>query len=160
MPQATAFVHTSDVAYLPSYDGQAYFFVATTAVNTAQRLADLVTIPSLDDETYSGSMANSSTGKSLPAKRPPYHLFIQVPSVGNVVYLTWDNVTAPVVGGPGMELEPGIIYKFENAGDVLLRGGYKMTSGSSATAHYNVDPKTAFQIIAVGATVLLIWFSD
>jgi hypothetical protein len=160
MPRATAFVHTSDVAYLPSYDGQAMFFVATTAVNTSQRLGDLVTVPVLADETYSGSMANSPTGKTLPATRPPHHFFIQVPSVGSVAYLTWDNVTTPVVGGPGMELEPGIIYKFENSGDVLLRGGYKMTDGTSPTARYQVNAKTAFQIIAAGATVLLIWFSD
>ncbi len=161
MPRATAFVHTSSVAYLPSYDGSHYFFKATTAVNTAQRLGDLITVPSVPDETYLASMANSPTGKHSPAARPPFHFFVQVAmAAGNTVTMTWDNVTTPVVGGPGMEMEQGVVYEFENAGEVLLKGGYQMLNGVNQTPRYVVNAKTAFQFIAIAATDLNLWFSD
>ncbi len=160
MPRASAFVHSSTLAYQPSYDGSAYCFKATTAVATVQRLADLVTIPSLIDETYSMSGTNSTTGRTQPIMRPPYHVMFQIPaSAANTIFMTWDNVTNPAVGGPGMELQLGNIYKFENAGDVLLRGGYSMTGGYG-TAKFQVDAKTAFQFIASAATDLLVTFSD
>jgi hypothetical protein len=159
MPRASAFVHTSDVAYLPSYDGTTHFFKATVT-NVATRLADLVAIPSLLDETYMGSAA-SATGKTIPVTRPPYHVFFQVPSAAaNPVYMTWDNVTTPVVGGPGVELNVGVILKMENAGDVLLRPSYQMIGGYSPTARYLVNAKTAFQFVATANTSLLVWFTD
>lgn len=160
MPRATAVVLAAGLPYQPSYDGSAYFFKATTGVATVQRLGDLITVPSIVDETYTASMANSPTGKTQPIMRPPHHFFCQLLfTAANAVYLTWDNVTAPAVGGPGMEMQLGAIYKFENAGDVLLRGGYKMQS-IDGSAKYAVDAKTAFQFIAVAATDILLWFSD
>jgi hypothetical protein len=66
--------------------------------------------------------------------------------------MTWDNNTAPVVGGPGLEMEPGTIYKFENAGVSLLR----VNSGGI----YPVNANTAFQLIATTNTSLLVTFCD
>jgi hypothetical protein len=90
---------------------------------------------------------------SVPVTRPYNHVFFQVPSsAANTVWLTWDNNTAPVVGGPGMELEIGVVYPFEFAGDVLLR--------PNAAGDYLVNAGTAFLLIASGNTTCNVWFAD
>lgn len=138
--------------YMPAYGSGANFF-KVTVTNVATRLADLITaaggtFPNYNDERYTGS--NPPT-----LQRTPYHVLFQVPiAAANPVYLTTDNNTTPVVGGPGFELEPGTIYKFESSGPSL------MPVGGKGTGIYQVNAKTAFQFIATANTVLLVNFSD
>src|SRR4029077_2037793 len=84
--------------------------------------------------------------------RVPRHLLLQVPiGAANPVYVTWDNNTTPVVGGPGAEVVAGGQLKFELGGDALLAakiGAYPVAAGS------------AIQVIAVAATVILANFSE
>lgn len=129
--------------YLPSFGGQVVDFqVAVGAV--AARLGTLITVPVHTDRLYpSGSTVT----------RPYRHVFFQVPSTAaNTVWLTFSNVTAPVVGGPGMELQKGVVYTFENAGDSLLR--------PQTVGDYPVDAGTAFQLIAAAPTNISVWFAD
>jgi hypothetical protein len=125
-----------------------HHFKVTTGVNTAQRLGTLLTVPTLVDDMYA-----ISSGPGALKTRPPYHAIFQVPvAAANPVYFTWDNNTAPVVGGPGFELLPGLTIRFENAGVSLLR--------PKATGTYQVNALTAIQFIATAATVLLVHFSE
>jgi hypothetical protein len=144
-------IRTIEGGYHPAPTGATYAIKATTAINTAQFLGTLVTIPAVLDEAFGG-------GPQRGVKtRPPNHLLIQVPAgAANPVYMTFDNNTAPVVGGPGIELEPGTIYKFEEAGESLLRGGIKFGDQASFT----VNSLSAMQFIATAATVINFHFSD
>ena len=144
-------LRTIEGGYHPAPTGFTYAVKATTAINTAQRLGTLAPIPAPLDEAFGG-------GAQRGVKtRPPNHLLIQVPiGAANPVYMTFDNNTAPVVGGPGLELEPGTIYKFEEAGESLLRGGIKFGD----QAPFTVDALGAMQFIAVAATVINFHYSD
>lgn len=137
--------------YHPAYQGETLYF-KLTVTNAATRLGTLIGgsgIPLIVDEMWTGPISNVPAVK----KRPPWHVFFQVvAAAANPVYMTFDNVTAPVVGGPGMELEPGTIYKFESAGESLLR----LNSGGI----YPCPVTSAFQLIAVGNTVMNCWFAD
>jgi len=139
--------------YLPAYSSSiaALHVKVTTAVNTAQRLGTLNATPQIPDDTITASTA---TGAGV-VNRAPWHLIIQVPAAAaNPVYITWDNNTAPVVGGPGFELSPGGTLKFENAGCALIQNPIP-TGGA-----YPVNSLSAIQVIAVAATNLLLSYSD
>jgi hypothetical protein len=131
--------------------GFTYAFKATTAINTVQRLGTLAAIPAVPDEIFGGGQMRGIY------TRPPNHVIIQVPiGAANAIYITWDNNTAPVVGGPGMEVNPGAMVKFEQASDVLLQGSKKFGD----VAPFTVNALSAIQIIATAATVVLITYSD
>ena len=136
--------------HMPAYGSQTNFF-KLTVTNAAQRLVTIVgaaNMPWVTDE-----MTTFST--SGPKLRPPFHLYLEVPqAAANPVYITWDNNTAPVVGGPGLELEPGTIYQFGNAGPTLIPYGGK-TNGP-----YVVNSLSAIQLIATANTTLLAAFTD
>jgi hypothetical protein len=138
---------------MPAYSAGLTLNFKITVTNAASRLGTLIGgtgIPTFDDARYT-----RSTGP-IP-QRAPYHVLFQVPSAAaNPVYVTWDNNTAPVVGGPGLELEQGIIYKFENAGPALLFN----PTPSTALAFYPFNAQSAFQLIATANTSLLVTFSD
>lgn len=143
-------------AYMPAYAPSglgSVNFIKVTVTNVATRLQDLITaaagvIPTFNDERYTFS-------EPPTPQRTTFHVLFQVPiAAANPVYCTWDNNTAPVVGGPGLEFEPGTIYKFENAGATL------MIVGGRSTGIYRCDPKTAFQFIATANTVMNVAFSD
>lgn len=128
-------------------------FIKVTVTNVATRLLDLITaaagvIPTMDDDRY--------TFSNPPIQqRTPYHVLFTVPAAAaNPIYVTWDNNTAPVVNGPGMEMVPGITYKFESAGPSL------MIPGGKSVGLYQVNAKTAFQFIATANTVMQVSFSD
>jgi len=127
--------------HLPAYGAGSQSFKVTTAVNTAQRVV--------------GGLITAAQ-----RLRAPFHMYVQVPvAAANPVYVTWDNNTAPVVGGPGLELEPGTIYQFGNCGPTCFP--YALVTGSGkASGIYQVNAGGAFQFIAVAATVLLITFTD
>jgi len=148
-------------AYMPAHDpvgGRAptHHFKVTTAVNTVQRLGTLLTVPAIVDDMWTasqGAPGGSGVTAGLPITRPPEHVIFQVPAAAaNPIYMTWDNNTAPVVGGPGYELLAGQSVKFENAGLSLLR--------PQSSGIHQVNSLTAFQFIATAATVLLVHFSD
>jgi len=140
-------VHTA--AYHSAYDSSTYFFKVTTGVNTAQRLGTLLTVPQVTNEMVQTAVRT----QPVVAKRPPWHVIFQVPvGAANPVYMTWDNNTTPVVGGPGYEILPGAAVRFENAGVRLLN--------PSSVGNHQVNALTAFQFIATAATVLLVHFSD
>lgn len=146
-------------AYRPAPLAQLFHLKTTTAVNTAQRLATLITssggvMPVVVDEMFALSLGTPAGSSGLPPTRPPNHLFIQVPvASANPIYVTWDNNTAPVVGGPGMEVLPGgPPLKLENAGLSFLR--------PKAAGTYQVNALTSIQVIAVAATVVLLQFAD
>jgi hypothetical protein len=141
--------------YQPAYGSSTIQFFKVTVTNAATRLKTLITAaggtwPTIPDDTF-------NTNMSVPTNlRMPQHVFFQVPiAAANPVYLTWDNNTAPVVGGPGMELETGTIYKFENAWN-----GRLLTVLGSSAGNYQVNIGSAFQFIATANTTLLVWFSD
>jgi hypothetical protein len=93
-------------------------------------------------------IVNPSTGP-----RVPRHLILQVPAAAaNPVYVTWDNNTAPVVGGPGAEIVPGGQMAMELAGDACLaqKGG----------PYYPVAAGSAIQLIATANTPVLANFSE
>jgi hypothetical protein len=142
--------------YQPAYGTTLQFF-KVTVTNAATRLKDLITTaggtwPTIPDDTFNTNLMTEPATNL----RMPQHVFFQVPiAAANPVYLTWDNNTAPVVGGPGMELETGTIYKFENAWN-----GRLLSVLGNAGGKYNVDPKSAFQFIAAANTTLLVFFSD
>lgn len=136
-------------SYLPAYKAGFTNFVKGTETNAAQRLNAIAAIPRIPDERYTWS-----SGPQL--LRAPYHVLLQVPAgAANPVYITWDNNTAPVVGGPGLELEQGTIYKFENAGVNLL---YSPTSATQTLYPFNAG--SAFQLIAAANTTILVAYSD
>lgn len=142
--------------HLPAYGAGTQFFKVTTAVNTAQRvvggLIAAASFPWITDEM--------TTFDQPQRLRAPFHMYVQVPvTAANPVYVTWDNNTAPVVGGPGLELEPGTLYQFGNCGPTCFP--YQLVTGSGKPAGiYQVNAGGAFQFIAVAATVLLIAFTD
>jgi hypothetical protein len=136
-------------SYLPAYKAGLTLHVVAAVTGAAARLGALVTIPIFPDERYT-----FSSGPTL--LRCPYHIIFQVPAAAaNPVYLTWDNNTAPVVGGPGLELEQGQVYKFENAGVNLV-----FCPGSASKGFYPFNANSAFQVIATAATNLLVNFTD
>lgn len=132
--------------YLPAFGTQVVDFAVTVPI-VAARLGTLITVPIHVDRMASASQdAGTRT-------RPYRHVFFQVPSsAANTVWMTFSNNTAPVVGSPGMELQKGIVYKFENAGDALLK---PQTAGD-----YPVNAGTAFQLIASAETIISVWFAD
>ena len=132
--------------YTPGFGTQTCFFKASIT-NAAQRLGTILTVPVHGDRLYDATQLAGT-------KTTPYnHVFFQVPSTAaNTVWLSWDNNTAPVVGGPGMELQIGVVYPFEFAGDMLLR--------PNAVGDYLVNAGTAFQLIAAAGTFCNIWFCD
>lgn len=124
-----------------------------TVTNSALRLKDLITNAGGTMPNYTNELYTASQGDAAQIGRPPWHVIFQVPqAAANPVYCTWDNNTAPVVGGPGLEFEPGVIYRFENAGNNLLR--------VRSAGIYQVNAKTAFQFIATASTSMLVTFSD
>lgn len=138
--------------YLPAFGTQVVDFqVAVPAV--AARLGTLITVPVHRDRLYDANMGSQGTPGPGNVTRPYRHVFFEVPSTAaNTVWMTFSNNTAPVVGGPGMELQKGVVYTFENAGDSLLRPA---TAGD-----YPVDVGTAFQLIATALTNISVWFAD
>ncbi len=139
--------------YLPAFVATDTLFFSAAVGAVAARLGGaggLIAVPQhLDTSVWPDGIKPDGT----PVFRPYRHLFLQVPAgAANTVWVTFDNTTAPVVGGPGMEMLPGVVYKFENAGDVMLR--------PNATGNYLVNAGTAFQFIATAATNLNIFFAD
>lgn len=140
-------------AYYPAPNGETMMF-KVTVTNSSTRLGTLMTIPSIDntDNAQSGSYPWSQP----PGKRPPHHVFFQVPSAAAAkVYLSVDSVTTPVAGdgGPGIELQPGVVYPFENAGPLLSNPG----TGKP----YQINAGSAFQLVATTASqVISVWFAD
>lgn len=100
------------------------------------------------------------TGGALPLvnrigqpPRPPRHLQIQVPAAAaNPIYVTIDNNSAPVVGGPGYEIVAGGQLKLELAGDGLL--------ATKTGGDYPVAAGSAIQLIATAATAVLVNFAE
>lgn len=139
--------------YSPAYTSGLTWFYKLSVTNSSTRLGSLITtaggagIPLITNELYTASQNDTIL------TRPPWHVFFQVAAAAaNPVYCTWDNNTAPVVGGPGMEFEPGVVYRFENAGNSLLR--------AKASGIYLVNAGSAFLFIATAATVMNVGFSD
>lgn len=145
------FVKTLSAEYQSAYNASlTLHYKVTTGVATAQRLATLQAVPQVPDERYLISNMVDNTRRF----RPPWHLLIQVPAAAaNPIYITWDNNTAPVVGGPGLEIGPGGAIKFEHAECLLT------PTPASATT-YIVNSLTAIQIIAAAATPVLLNYSD
>lgn len=146
---------TPGPALQPSYGSEILnYLVNVTAAAT--RLGTLLVtagsvftngIPLIVDEMSTGP------GMNTPRLRPPWHLRLQVPSTAiNSVYMTWDNRTTPVALGPGIELVPGKEQWFYNAGTTILR--------AKTIGLYQVPATSAIQLIASGATPLLVTFSD
>ena len=99
-----------------------------TVTNAAQRLGTLVT-----------TLPTDSTGKF------PKHIILQVPAAAaNPVYVTADNTTAPVVGGPGLEISAGQSLRLDNELALIQDA--------------NVNALTAIQVIATGNTTMLVHF--
>ncbi len=139
--------------YLPAFVATDTLFFSAAVGAVAARLGGaggLIAVPQhLDTSIYPDGIKPDGT----PVFRPYRHVFFQVPAgAANTVWMTWDNNTVPVVGGPGMELELGVIYRFENAGDALLR--------PNATPNYLVNAGTAFQLIAAAGTAVNVFFAD
>ncbi len=131
--------------------GFTYSIKVTTAVNTAQRLGTLSAVPAIPDEAFGGSQMRGV------ATRPPNHLWISLPAAAaNPIYITTDNNTAPVVGGPGIELNPGGTLKLDAASEILLEGGKKYGD----VAPFTVNALSAIQIIATAATPVLLNYFD
>ena len=132
--------------YLPAYAAGITHHFKADVTNAAQRLGAIITIPLFADESQ-------TLGRG--GRRPPWHLIIQLPAAAaNPIYITWDNNTAPVVGGPGFELNPGASVKFEHAGTHLLRG---QANGGA----YPVNAASAIQLIGTAAaTATLFHFSE
>jgi hypothetical protein len=146
-------------AYQSAYGSETLCYVVTVP-NTATRLGTLLVtagssftngIPLIPDEIFG---TNEPTANAVPKFRPPWHVMFQVPAgAANAIYCTWDNNTAPVVGGPGLEFENnGTIYLFENAGVTMLR--------RKASGIYQVNALSAFQFIATADTSMIVTFSD
>jgi len=142
--------------YMPAYGSGVQSFKATIT-NAAQRLITIIgaaNFPWVVDEMFTYSEPGSS-GPTGVKRRAPFHVLFQVPiAAANPVYMTWDNNTTPVVGGPGLELEQGTVYQFGNAGPSL------MIDGGKTAGFYQVSNLTAFQLIAAANTTCLITFTD
>lgn len=137
--------------YGPAPTGFTYHVKVTTAVNTTQRLGTLSAVPAVPDEAFGASQARGT------ATRPPNHLWIQVPAgAANPIYVSTDNNTAPVVGGPGIEVNPGSTLKLDAAGEILLRGSKPFGD----VAPFTVNSLSAIQIIATAATAVLLHYFD
>jgi hypothetical protein len=138
---------------LPAYGAGSQAF-KTTVTNAAQRLVTIIgaaNFPWIPDE--------GTVQESAQRLRAPFHLYIQIPiAAANPVYVTWDNNTAPVVGGPGLELEPGTIYQFGNCGPTLFPNG--LSGAGKSTGIYQVNALGAMQFIAAANTVMLVHFTD
>lgn len=144
------FVKNLTAEYMPAYSAStvALHVKVTTGVAVVQRLATLNATPQIPDERFDASNRKGKT-------RPPWHLIIQVPSGAlNPIYVTWDNNTAPAVGGPGLEINPGCYAKFEHAEALLT----PTLAGGAST--YVVDALSSIQIIAAAATVVLLHYTD
>lgn len=146
-------------AFYPAYGSETLCYKVSVP-NAATRLGTLLVtagsafangIPLIVDEIMGRTMANQNAPDK---KRPPWHVLFQVPAAAaNPVYVTWDNNTAPVVGGPGLELQNnGTIYVFENSGISLLR--------ATNSGNYQVNALSSFLFIATAATDLLVTFTD
>jgi hypothetical protein len=151
VPRPSVFVHQTQAALFPAYGLEALFFKVTTGNNIAQRLATLLpggVIPLITDEAFTGPSAPLAVGT-----RPLNHCFIQNSNANaTTLFVTWDNNTAPVVGGPGREVQPGQILELWNAGVTLLR--------PRSVGIYQVNNLTAIQLISAAAIPLQIWFCD
>jgi hypothetical protein len=118
----------SDYAFTGAYragaaGAQTLSFKITVATAAAARLGTLVTTLPF----------NANLGY-------PKHVMIQVPALAaHSIYVTCDNVTTPVAGGPGIEMAPGSTYIFDN--ELAL------------VQDANVSNLTAFQLIAATADV-------
>jgi hypothetical protein len=121
---------------------------SVTVTNAAKRLGGaggLLTIPSVPDER--ASLANPQR------YRPPRHLILGNPSTNaNSIWFTWDNNTAPAVGGPGFELAAGMQVQFEVVGDTFYSHG----PGDKIA----INAGSALQFIATANTTLNVTFSD
>jgi len=139
--------------YLPAPNGEALAF-NITVTNASARLAAL--LPGAIIPTIRNPEADPQKTGDPSAGVKPNHMFIQVPvGATNKVYITWDNVTVPVAvdGGPGFELQPGVVYPFENARNLL--------TAVSGAAYYNVNAGSAFQIISkTGNQAVSVWFCN
>lgn len=146
-------VSALDAAYFPAVNAETFCF-NVTVTNASQRLGALITIPSVDNTDNPGTGA--FPWSTPPGKRPPRHIFFQVPiGAANKVYLTHDNVTVPVAvdGGPGIELQPGVVYPFHNAAPLLTDPGVGRP--------YRVNAATAFQIVSkTGSQAVSVWFGE
>lgn len=137
--------------YGPAPTGFTYSVKVTTAANSAQRLGTLSAVPAIPDEAFGASDQRGIR------TRPPNHLWIQVPvGAANPIYVTTDNNTTPVVGGPGIEVAPGATLKLDAAGEIFLRGSQKYGD----VAPFTVNALSAIQIIATAATVVLLNYFD
>jgi hypothetical protein len=135
----------------PGTGSGAWFQQITVPSAAAARLGALLSgaiVPQVLDEQ--AGFTNPAGSTNL---RPPYHVFFQLLSAAtNLVYLTFDNVTTPVAGSVGMELQKGTVYVFENARNLLT----PKTAGIQ-----QVNAASAFQLIAATAPQTMnVWFSD
>jgi len=139
--------------HLPAYAASGTGSVNCFKLTVTNAAARLITLIGANFPWVVNELTTFST--SGPTYRAPYHLYLQVPqTAANPIYITWDNNTAPVVGGPGLELEPGTIYQFGNAGPTLFPYNGKVNGP------YIVNSAGAFQVIATANTTLLCTLTD
>jgi hypothetical protein len=137
--------------YGPAPTGFTYHVKVTTAANSAQRLGTLSAVPAVPDEAKGGSDQRGI------ATRPPNHLWIQVPvGAANPIYVSTDNNTTPVVGGPGIEVAPGATLKLDSASEIFLQGSKKFGD----VVPFTVNALSSIQIIATVATAVLLHYFD
>lgn len=145
-------VSSSSPIFPASAAGQTWMF-NVTVTTTATRLGTLITIPAVTD--YETTIKDRSGVRSPAGTRAPNNIFFQLPSgATNLVWLSLDNNTTPVavVGGPGMELQKGVVYGFYNARNFLT---------ANAGTEYPVNAATAFQLVsATGSQAVSCWFND
>lgn len=127
--------------YKPAGSSTDIWSFLVTVTTVATRLYDLI--------VTAGGTIPTVAGRG---GRYPDHVRFQVPAAAaNPVYMTSDNNTAPVVGGPGDELNPGVVWKFDLANSLLT---------PQTDTEFPTDAKSAFQFIAAGNTSLLVTFAD
>jgi hypothetical protein len=142
---------TTAGGYGPAPTGIAYAKTATTAANTAQRLGTLAPVPAILDEAFGGGQMRGIT------TRPPNHVWIGVATgAANSLWVTLDNNTTPVVGGPGIEIVAGTTLKLDGAGEILLRGGKPFGD----QAPFTVNALSAIQVISTAAIVVNVTYLD
>lgn len=91
---------------------QVLSFKITVATAAAARLGTLVTTLPKD-----------------PQLGYPKHVMIQLPAAAaHPIYVTCDNVTTPVAGGPGIEIVPGATYLFDNELALIDISGNNLTA--------------------------------
>lgn len=138
---------TITAALQPAVPDTGAWTIKATAPAVAARLGALVTIPQIPLE-----MADPGTGRT----RPPRHVWIQVhPDAANVVWMTSDNVTTPVVDGPGMAVFAGEKVMFE-----LWDGGLDRKTSTFQDADHPCDVNSAIQLIAAAETIINVGFWD